>query len=324
MAATKPGQQQNQRPTMAIASDPAMALDLAPKFTPDVDTIVSEALVCFGIKGTGKSNFCARLHEQYRKFPIPYVLFDSKGEYHSLAQQGRVIIATANDAPTGREILAQSLRVVVDLRTWDSANASALAMCQLLRELHAHASSQDDPEARIPCPLTLDDAQSWLPQSGSSDMSREIARDLRGMWHLIASRDRSLGLVPSFFTQNISELNKSVMRQAGIYVLMRQALDLDLDRYLEYMRYDDAERAKFHIRAFPAGRAIIVLPSGEQITATFHQRATTHTSHTPTVRALLRRLAPYGSAPRPAVTKDDQVGTPDSQFTVIPEPQPEK
>jgi hypothetical protein len=313
MATTKP-ESQNRRTSQAVASDPQYALDLAPKFTPDIDTIVSEALICFGIKGAGKSNICARLHEQYHKYPIPYVLFDSKGEYYSLAQQGGVTIATANDAPTGHEILARALRVVVDLRTWDSADAAALAMCQLLRELHAYASAQKV-EARIPCPLALDDAQSWLPQAGNGDMSKEIVRDLRAMWHLIASRDRSLGLVPSFFTQNISELNKTVMRQAGIYILMRQALDNDLDRYLEYLRYDDQERTKTRIRTFEAGRAIVVLPSGEQITTTFHQRETTHTSHTPTVRALLRRLTPNSDA-RPAVTNDGQAATCDGSEDV--------
>jgi hypothetical protein len=97
--------------------------------------------------------------------------------------------------------------------------------------------------------------------------------------------------VPSFFTQNISELHKSVMRQAGIYILMRQALDNDLDRYLEYVRSGSSERTKARIRVFEPGRAIIVLPSGEQITTTFRPHETVHTSHTPTVRGLLARLA---------------------------------
>jgi hypothetical protein len=320
MAVTKPAQQR--RASQAVALDPAYALNLSEKFTPDIDTVIAECIACFGIKGAGKSNLCARLHEQYRKFPIPYVLFDSKGEYYSLAQQGGVVIATANDAPTGREILTRSLRVVVDLRTWDSADAAALAMCQLLRELHAYASTQDA-EARIPCPLTLDDAQSWLPQTGSGDMSKDAARDLRALWHLIASRDRSLGLAPSFFTQNISEINKTVMRQAGIYILMRQALDLDLERYMEYLRADDPERIKARIRSFEAGRAIVVLP-GEQIMTTFYQRETTHTSHTPTVRALLRRLAPYGSTPRPAVTDAGLAATCDGSEEVTEAPKSQR
>lgn len=42
--------------------------------------------------------------------------------------------------------------------------------------------------------------------------------------------------------------------------------------------------------AFEPGRAIIVLPNGQQIKTTFHQRESQHTSHTPTVSAALARL----------------------------------
>jgi len=279
------------RISQAFATDPVLALHLAETFQPDIDLIVSEGTVTFGVKGAGKSNFCALLFEQIARYPIPTLLFDTKGEYRSLIHAGLAVLATANACPSGHDILSKSMRVVVDLRSWDSDEAAALAMCQLLRELFAYASAQDDPECRIPCPLLLDEAQYWLPQSAVSYLGKETAKELRDCWHTIATRGRSLGLVTNYFTQNISELNKSVMRQNGIYILMRQVLDIDLDRYLEFIRTSDsAVAAKKKIRGFGPGRAIVVLPDGSQLSVTFCQRCTEHTSTTPTVSAVLRRL----------------------------------
>ncbi len=174
------------RISQAFATDPVLALHLAETFQPDIDLIVSEGTVTFGVKGAGKSNFCALLFEQIARYPIPTLLFDTKGEYRSLIHAGLAVLATANACPSGHDILSKSMRVVVDLRSWDSDEAAALAMCQLLRELFAYASAQDDPECRIPCPLLLDEAQYWLPQSAVSYLGKETAKELRDCWHSIS------------------------------------------------------------------------------------------------------------------------------------------
>lgn len=219
--------------------------------------------------------------------------FLTKGEYTSLkdiSHATRFVIATANTCPSGQEILSQRLQVVMDLRTWESDEGAALAMTQLLNEMFAYASSQD-PTDCIPCPCILDEAQYWLPQNAVSYLSKDVAHELRDAWHKLATRARSLGLVPSYFTQNISELHKSVMRQCGLYILMRQVLDIDLDRYLEYIKSKStAQQVKKAVRSFPAGKALVVLPNGEQVSVQFHARESKHASNTPTVRGLMRRL----------------------------------
>jgi hypothetical protein len=285
------------QPSMAIASDLSLALDLAENFKPDVDVIVTEGIVTFGVKNSGKSNLCALLFEQVARYPIPMVLWDTKGEYLSLVEDGYAVLATVNTCPSGHDVLTKRLRVVVDLRSWDTDEAAALAMSQLLRELFAYASAQDDPTLRIPCPLLLDEAQYWLPQQAVSYLSKETARELRDAWHVIGTRGRSFGLISNYFTQNISEFNKAVMRQNGVYILMRQTLDNDLDRYLEYIRHASAAKVKNMIRAFAPGQAVIVLPNGEQLHVTFNQRRSEHLSHTPTVRDVLQRqVSPLDSA----------------------------
>jgi len=298
---TKKQTQVSQRPSQAIACDATYGLDMAPNFVPDVDLVVSEGVAAFGVKGAGKSNICARLVEQLSRYPLPYILFDTKGEYTNLADikhAAPFMLATANSCPTGYEIITKRLQVVYDLRSWESDEGAALAMAQVLGELFAHASAQDDPNERTPCPCLLDEAQYWLPQGTVSYLSKEIARQLRDAWHILATRGRSLGLVPNYFTQNISELNKSVMRQCGLYILMRQVLDNDLDRYCEYIRHTNAAQLKNAVRAFAPGRAVVVLPNGEQLKVTFHPRASQHPSTTPTVRGLMARLARESTPPR--------------------------
>jgi hypothetical protein len=291
--------------SQAIATDATYALALAANFTPDVDLIIAEGIAAFGVKGAGKSNACARLLEQLSQFPIPYVVPDTKGEYISLKDYPhatRFVIATANACPTGREILKNRLQVVMDLRTWESDEGAALAMAQVLNELFAYASSIN-PEDCVPCPCILDEAQYWLPQSAVSYLDKETAKQLRDSWHVLATRGRSLGLVPSYFTQNISELHKSVMRQCGMYWLMRQTLDNDLERYQEFLHHGSPSKVKTMIRSFSAGQAIVLLPSGERLKTTFHPRESKHASNTPTVRGLLHRLQAEQTPPVPCATE---------------------
>lgn len=298
-----------QKISQAIASDQTYALDLAPNFQPDIDLVVAEGVAAFGVKGSGKSNACARLLEQLSRYPIPYFIADTKGEYiglDSIKHASTFVVATANSCPRGDEILNERLQVVMDLRTWDSDEGAALAMSQTLNEMFAYASIQS-PEDCIPCPCVIDEAQYWLPQNQVSYLSKDIARELRDTWHILATRGRSLGLVPSYFTQNISELHKSVMRQCGLFLLMRQTLDNDLERYCEFIHHSKPAQIKNMIRSFPAGHAVVVLANGEQLKVIFHQRESQHPSNTPTVRALMRRLFP----------QPEQESTPEQQPTPI-------
>lgn len=294
---------QTSRPqcSQAIGSDPIYTLDLAENFKPDVDLIVSEGVAAFGMKGAGKSNALARLLEQLSRFPAPWLAPDTKGEYtglNAIKHASRFIVATANNCPSGQQILAERLQVVMDLRTWETDEGAALAMSQLLNEMFSYACNQN-PKDCVPCPCILDEAQYWLPQNPVPYLDKEIARQLRASWHVLATRARSYGLVPSYFTQNISEIHKSVMRQCGVYILMRQFLDGDLDRYCEFVKSSSPSNLKKMIRSFAAGKAIVVLPDGSQTKVQFHARESEHPSHTPTVRNLVRRILVEQSAQEP-------------------------
>lgn len=277
-------------PALALASDPGKALHLAENFGPDVDLVTAEGLICFGVKGSGKSNLLARLVEQFARFHLPQIILDTKGEYASLINYlPRGIIATAHRMPSGYDVLNRGLQVVVDLRSWATDEAAALAMVQLLSELFSAAQGQAEQDC-VPCPIHLDEASYWLPQEMVDYLSKETRLALATTFHTIATRGRSLGLTPFLYTQSISEVKKSAIRQAGIKVLMRQTLDIDLRRYTEYIKGAPGQ-VKRAVQGFPSGKAVVILPDGAQLVAQFYPRESTHTSHTPRSQAALAKFA---------------------------------
>lgn len=283
-------QQSSSRTTLAISSDPEKALHLSPNFQPDVDLLTAEGVIAFGVKGSGKSNLLALIVEQLRRFFLPQLIFDTEREYQSLLPLlPHGMIATAQRCPSGHDILQYGLQVIVDLQSWDSDEAAAQAMCQLADELFA-AASAIAPQDRFSCVIHLDEAGYWLPQDAVSYLSKETRKALADAFHKLATRGRKQGLSPFLYTQSISEIEKSVIRQAGVKILMRQTLDVDLARYCRYLHGATATTRRA-IQAFPKGRAIVVLPDGSQHKFQFHERESEHTSHTPQAQTALVKFA---------------------------------
>jgi hypothetical protein len=281
---------QRQHASLAIANDPGKALQLAANFQPDVDMLVADGLLAFGIKGSGKSSLLARVSEQLGRFFLPQIILDTEREYHSLVNLlPHGIIATANRCPSGYDILHRGLQVVLDLRSWETDEAAALAIVQLVNELFTVTMAQA-PQDRVPCVIHLDEAAYWIPQEPVPYLSKGTRQAMTDAFHRLASRGRKLGLVPFLYTQSISEVGKQSIRQAGIKILMRQTLDVDLNRYAEYIRNCTPARKKA-IQTFTAGKAIVILPDGSQCVVQFYPRQSTHTSHTPRTQAALSKFA---------------------------------
>ena len=268
------------RASQAIASDPGKALRLSPTFQPDVDLLTAEGLIAFGVKGSGKSNLLALLVEQLGRFLLPQIIIDTEREQHSLLNLlPHGVIASASRCPSGYDIIHKGLQVILDLHSWESDEEAALALCQLVGELFT-ATNAIAPQERVPCVIHLDEAGYWLPQEAVTYLSKETRKALADAFHKLASRGRKQGLTPLLYTQSISEVAKSAIRQAGIKVLMRQTLDVDLTRYCQYLQGATA-RTKKAIQAYPSGKAIVILPDGSQHKVQFHQRQSEHVSHTP-------------------------------------------
>src|SRR6266566_7355237 len=287
---TQTPQPEQPRASLALASDPSKALRLSPTFQPDVDLLTAEGLIAFGVKGSGKSNLLALLVEQLGRFLLPQIILDTEREYQSLATLlPHGVLASAQRCPSGYDIIHKGLQVILDLHSWQSDEAAGLALCQLLDELFT-ATNAIAPQDRVPCVIHLDEAGYWLPQEAVTYLSKETRKALADAFHKLASRGRKQGLTPLLYTQSISEVAKSAIRQAGIKVLMRQTLDVDLTRYCQYIQGATA-RTKKAIQAYPSGKAIVILPDGSQQRLQFHERESEHKGHTPQAQAALVKFA---------------------------------
>ncbi len=278
------------RATLMMARDPGKALRLSPTFQPDVDLLTAEGVIAFGVKGSGKSNLLALLVEQLGRFLLPQLIIDTEREYQSLAPLlPHGMMATADRCPSGSDIIHKGLQVIVDLQSWQTDEAAALSLCQLIEELFI-ATTAIAPQERVPCVLHLDEAGYWLPQEAVTYLSKETRKALADAFHKLASRGRKQGLTPFLYTQSISEVAKSAIRQAGVKVLMRQTLDIDLTRYCQYIQ-GATPRTRRAIAAYPSGRAIVLLPDGGQHKVQFHTRQSEHVSQTPQAQAALVKFA---------------------------------
>lgn len=277
--------------TLAIGADPAQRLLLARNFQPDVDMLLSEGLNAFGVPGSGKSNLVSLLCEQLGRFSLPQLIIDTDGEYRKLINAlPHGIIASANRCPSGYDILHKGLQVVLDLSTWHSEEAAALALVQLMNELFKVASEMFAAGEAVPCAIHLDEGSYWLPQGQVDYLSKDTRKALYTVFQRLVNRGRKVGLVPFIYTQFISQINKDVIRRGGVLVLMRQTLDVDLRRYGEFLPNFDDERREM-VRAFPTGKAAVVLPDGSCPLVRFYRCRTEHASATPRVRAAIAKFA---------------------------------
>ena len=205
-------------------------------------------------------------------------------------------MATADRCPSGSDIIHKGLQVIVDLQSWQNDEAAALCLCQLIEELFT-ATTAIAPHDRVPCAIHLDEAAYWLPQEAVTYLSKETRKALADAFHKLASRGRKQGLTPLLYTQSISEVAKSAIRQAGIKVLMRQTRDVDLTRYCQYLQ-GATPRTKRAIAAYPSGRAVVILPDGSQHKVQFHTRQSEHVSQTPQAQASLVKFAAMEAEPK--------------------------
>src|SRR5260370_31435275 len=140
-----------------------------------------------------------------------------------------------------------------------------------------------------PCLVFLDEAEYWLPQSQPSYLSGHTYKRLLDAFHLLATMGRSRGLSPVIATQRIAKVNKDIIAQAEMNVLMKAVLDIDLDRYFDYFNKSLATREQ--IRGFQAGEAVVCRADGSQTMTRMLERDSLHRSHTPHITAALTKFA---------------------------------
>jgi hypothetical protein len=269
-------------------------LHLAKNFHKHPDVLIGDgnSILGTGMPGSGKTTVMALLLEQFGKCGIPFVTFDLEGDLGSVVDLlPRGVRGTVDSCPTAEEMYKGGLQVVFDLASWgEGSHRAARLITRTVNGLLAYMKSLPS-HLRVPFLVGLDEAAYWLPQvrKGCDHLSGEQLEELFEAFHTLAIRGRKMGLIPLLFTQRFAEVHKDVL-SPGTYILMRQTVDTDLKRYMEYIDAsafgedeDDLTRLQMRqrIATFKKGQAIVKLPDGRQGVTQFYNRASLHKSHAP-------------------------------------------
>ncbi|MGB8344976.1 MAG: hypothetical protein WCD86_08835, partial [Ktedonobacteraceae bacterium] len=288
----------------SVSRDPY--LHLAPQFHPHIEEIIGLGIVCYGVKGSGKTNTGALVAEQIgRAGYVPFVVFDLEGDYQSVVEVvptgyeagGQTVESEADsaryltiDAENASEmaavILSGGYQVVVDLASYPDDETRATIMTRLISGLMRYAERLPN-ESRVPCLVFIDEAAHWFPQQAAmSYLSPAFQSALTRAVFEMVTMGRKRGIIPAFFTQRPADFDKRLAAQADVLILMRQRQDVDLKRYREYLG-EQAEQAA----SFGRGEAVVILPDGDRFLTTFYPRQSKHISNTPKAETAYQRFA---------------------------------
>jgi hypothetical protein len=272
-------------------------LHLARNLNIHPDTLIGKGTGIFGagMIGAGKTTVMARLFEQFGRCGLPFAIFDLEGDLASLVPLlPRGVLATASNCPSVKELYQEGLQVVFALESFEMEHAADMMMATV-DGLMQHTEALP-PHVRVPFLIGIDEIAYFVPQkrAGHEHLSSDRLKALHACLSSLVSRGRKRGLVPCFFTQRFAHVHKDVL-SPGTFILMRNTLDTDLTRYMEYIdasAFGDGSdltlrQVKARIAKFKEGQGIIKLPSGKQGVVQFYNRESEHTSHAPKTQAAI-------------------------------------
>src|SRR5215469_3202889 len=125
------------------------------------------------------------------------------------------------------------------------------------------------------------------------------------------------GIAPIILTQRLAQVNKKIMAQSEVLFLMRQTMDNDLARCMEYVKRSTATEEL--IAQFQPGQGIYIGVDGTQVLTQFHPRQSSGArSHTPRAATALR----YAHMPMQPLIRPKAAAMPYPQQQEPPAPGP--
>lgn len=262
-------------------------VDLGPNLQLGINDIAGKATFICGIRRSGKTTLGVRMAEEMAsKFNIPMLIPDLKGDWLScidtlpsavILRQGEA--TEKNAASHGYAICEEGLQLILDVASYDDMNEAALVIAGMIAGLFLWEKKH--PDSRRLCGVFLDEAQSYLPQDvKDSIISDPVARDaMMNAYMQVLAVGGSLGLFPVILTQRISQVAKKIVAQSELAFLLKQTMDLDINRYQSFTTV-----SKEKIRALKQGQGIYVDIEGASSIHQFHKRTSSDSmSRTPSV-----------------------------------------
>jgi hypothetical protein len=261
-------------------------IDLAPGLQLGINDIAGKATFICGIRRSGKTTLGVRIAEEMGKFNMPMLIPDLKGDWLScvdtlpnavILRQGE---ATEKNAVShGYAICEEGLQIILDVASYDDMNEVAVVIAGMIAGVFHWEKKHLD--SRRLCAIFLDEAQSYLPQDvKDSIISDPVARDaMMNAYMQVLAVGGSLGLFPVILTQRISQVAKKIVAQSELAFLLKQTMDLDINRYQSFTTVQ-----KEKIRALKQGQGIYVDIEGVSSVHMFHKRTSSDSmSRTPSV-----------------------------------------
>ncbi|GAC1359931.1 MAG: hypothetical protein NVSMB38_43760 [Ktedonobacteraceae bacterium] len=295
-------------------------VDLADDLQIDIDELVGKAKCVVGMRRSGKTTLGARIAEEMGRFYVPMFIPDLEGDYLSLADGAlpRCVVAGHPDsydpkarslfAPTtaenafdlGYDVLENGLQLLLNMESYETVDEACRIVVEIIEGIFAWVKA--NPTKRCPCEIYLDEAQRFLPeQLGDSIIKdKDILQDMLNVYMDIIAVGGKRGLTPTILTQRFAQVNKKIMAQSEVIFLMRQTMDNDLKRCMEYVKKSTATVEE--ISMFERGQGIYIGTDGTQFVTTFKKRRSDgNRSHSPKAAMAMR----YAQMPRPQVVNSN-------------------
>lgn len=276
------------------------------RFDPHMDDLLGNGLIVAGVQGMGKSNIAALVQESASRCEMPSVMFDLKGEYHTIVDVAPNAIRAGHESLKGslagyfaltennadefaHLVMTGKHQAIIDLPSYgEDLNVCAKVIAAVLNAFMKWSMGLSD-ASRIPCLMMLDEAQVFLPQNPQlSPLSTETINALQAAFWSMCNMGRSLGYTVCFFTQSIANIQKWAIKNCQCKVVGRHVEKNDLGRCVEEIDADLLTREQ--IKTLPKGVGVAINFTPSQVLVKFDKRVSRDVSNTPKVARLRQPL----------------------------------
>lgn len=255
-----------------------LPLDVEKKLRLTANHFVSNRTLVLGQSGYGKGNAGALIMEFLLEAGLPATFIDLEGECWSFKEVCANLLVVGRSAHADREYspaqmgrlaelsVEQEFSVVLDFSGFEDEEIFALLL-PYLRGLWAACE-----RLRKPYHLVADELHEVAPEEGSTPV--------KGLLRRIAKRGRKRGLGFIGMSQETASVDKKIIRQTDIRILLRVSYTADLATYHTLIPKVTLEMVKETVPAFPKGTAYVIVDHQATLVQ-LHRRRTYDPSETP-------------------------------------------
>lgn len=192
-------------------------------------------LAVAGSSGSGKSYLTTILIEELTTIGVPFLVVDPDGEYKSLRQLPGIVLAAPGDGDINLNWpnvgwiakclnhIEQGNGVIVDISdlATDDQRWAYTRLLQGLWDAQRKKRSAGEHEAMV---LIVEEAHLFAPQKRAGEATQSLEITVT-----IARRGRKHGINTVFVSQRPGDLEKDVLGQSNVRIIMRLDLEHDFD-----------------------------------------------------------------------------------------------